>query len=85
MSRRAIVLSGFLGVILVILALAACDKATVTEYNIDNLSCSGCGDCVRVCPNDAIYLDINGKARIDQSKCTRCGKCVTACPNSAVY
>ncbi len=71
--------------LLMVLALASCDRVNITEYNIDAGSCSACGDCVRVCPNDAIYFDINSKARIDQSKCTRCGKCVTACPNSAVY
>lgn len=71
--------------VLVMAISVACKKATFTEYTIDKSSCNGCGECIRVCPNDAIYYDTNGKAVIDQTKCTQCGKCVLACPNSAVY
>jgi len=46
----------------------ACKKATFVEYNIDRSSCNGCGECIRVYPNDAVYYDTHGKAVIDQSK-----------------
>ncbi len=85
MTKKRLFILALFASLLLLLALAACKKATDTEYNIDSSSCSGCADCVRVCPNDAIYLDASGKASIDQSKCTKCGKCVTACPNSAIY
>ncbi|MDZ4182965.1 MAG: 4Fe-4S binding protein, partial [Candidatus Cloacimonadaceae bacterium] len=58
---------------------------TITEYNVDASSCNGCGECIRVCPSDAIYYDANNKAVIDQSKCTHCTQCVIACPNNAIY
>ena len=78
-------------ILLIILALLvllmgfACKKAVWVEYSIDRNSCNGCGECIRVCPNDAVYLDTNGKAVIDQSKCTQCAKCVAVCPNNAIY
>lgn len=83
MKRPAILLILLLTAVLS-LALA-CKRVTITEYYIDRSSCNGCGECVRVCPNDAIYYDQDGKAEIDQSKCTQCANCVATCPNNAVY
>ena len=80
----------FITLLLMVLGFA-CKQATLTTgatmlvYEIDHSSCNGCGECIRVCPNDAIYFNVQGKAVIDQSKCTKCGKCVKVCPNSAIY
>ncbi len=46
-------------------------------------SCKTCGDCLDVCPVNAIGLE-NGKAAIDERKCTRCGDCFDACPIGAI-
>lgn len=70
---------------LILLFSLACRKATFVEYRIDRESCNGCGECIRVCPNDAVDYDSQGKAVIDQSKCTKCSECVAVCPNSAIY
>lgn len=44
--------------------------------------CLGFGDCVEVCPFDAIHMNKDtGLPVVDQDKCTACGKCVAACPN----
>ena len=69
----------------VLLLSFACKRITGAEYAIDSASCNGCGECVRICPNDAVYLDHYGKAVIDQSKCTHCAECVAICPNNAIY
>jgi len=45
--------------------------------------CTGCGDCVSVCPNDAIILQ-NAVATIDQALCEGCCACVDACPEGAI-
>lgn len=45
--------------------------------------CTGFGDCVRVCENDAIKI-VNGVAVIDPHKCFACGKCVKVCPNHLI-
>lgn len=71
--------------VLILLIGFACKKTTFVEYRIDRNSCNGCGECIRVCPNDAIYYDQQNKPVIDQSKCTKCGECVAVCPNSAIY
>jgi Fe-S-cluster-containing hydrogenase component 2 len=45
--------------------------------------CTGCGDCVAVCPTSAISLLAN-LATIDQRRCTGCEACMAACPNGAI-
>jgi len=45
--------------------------------------CTGCGDCVSVCPCEAISI-INNEAHIDETRCTNCRACVSACPTSAI-
>ena len=51
---------------------------------IDEDRCSGCGDCLQACPEDAIALQ-QDKAVINRELCTDCADCVTACPESAIY
>ena len=55
-------------------------------YNGDKAciyACLGYGDCAKVCPQDAIYIE-NGIANIDNEKCIGCGICVRKCPNSVI-
>lgn len=43
--------------------------------------CLGCGDCVRACGFDAMYMDEKtGLPVILDDKCVACGACVKACP-----
>lgn len=46
-------------------------------------SCVGCGECVKVCPVNAISIR-REKADIDSSKCIGCATCIAACPAEAV-
>ncbi len=47
--------------------------------------CLGFGDCVAVCPNDAICIDEKqGVAVVDPDKCTGCGLCVKECPRNII-
>lgn len=48
-----------------------------------NYGCMGFGDCVRVCPYDAIYIH-DGIAFIDPDYCTGCTLCVASCPLSLI-
>lgn len=41
--------------------------------------CIGFGNCVKVCPFDAIHI-IDGIARVDKFACKACNKCVVECP-----
>lgn len=57
--------------------------STETIY-INPKRCTGCGDCMDVCPQDCI----EGKAKfihmIDEFDCDRCGKCIEACSEEAI-
>ena len=44
--------------------------------------CLGLGDCVKVCPFDALHLGPDGIAVVDVEKCTGCGLCVPTCPKN---
>ena len=48
-----------------------------------NFACLGYGDCMAVCPNNAISLE-NGIAKINPQKCVGCGICVRECPNHII-
>ena len=50
---------------------------------LDRRKCTACGDCVPICPVDAIRMP---EKRIDASSCmkSRCLKCVHICPENAI-
>ncbi len=57
-----------------------CNAANQTSANIDcKYGCLGFGDCIEVCPVNALSLD-NGKIIVDYNLCIGCGKCVEVCP-----
>ncbi|MBQ7012206.1 MAG: 4Fe-4S binding protein, partial [Clostridia bacterium] len=47
-------------------------------------ACLGYGDCVAVCPRDAISIE-DGVARVDPRKCIGCGLCARTCPNGIIH
>lgn len=51
--------------------------------NICNFGCIGCGDCVSVCPSNAIYIR-KGIAVVDSTVCTGCGLCAKTCPKNVI-
>jgi electron transport complex protein RnfB len=42
--------------------------------------CLGLGDCVKVCPFDALSIGPEGISVVNEAKCTGCGLCLPACP-----
>ena len=58
-------------------------KRFMTYHVLANL-CTGCGECIDACPDDAIL----GRKRfvhvIQQSECTQCGACKDACEEDAI-
>ncbi len=46
--------------------------------------CLGYGDCVAVCPFDAIIMSPEGLPVVNIEACTGCGNCVTACPRDII-
>lgn len=57
------------------------------EETVDAGLCTGCGTCVGLCPNSAIYMS---KAKdmyipkINRKKCNQCGICFEVCPGHSV-
>lgn len=45
--------------------------------------CNGCGDCVSICPCNAIRLE-GGRAVIDEVLCVGCQVCMNACAQDAI-
>jgi ferredoxin len=58
-------------------------KAGDDDLMVVKFRCTGCGDCVKVCPVEAIVLK-NGVAVIDVKECIDCGECVSECPAEAI-
>jgi pyruvate formate lyase activating enzyme len=52
---------------------------------IKNL-CQHCGQCVRICPENAINVDLycSESMKIEHQKCPVCGKCALVCPSGAL-
>ncbi len=42
--------------------------------------CIGLGDCVAVCPFEALYMGEDGLPKVNKAKCVGCGKCASVCP-----
>jgi ferredoxin len=51
---------------------------------IDEDVCTGCGDCITVCPTEALML-VDGVAVLAQpDACNYCSDCETVCPVGAI-
>jgi len=48
--------------------------------------CTGCGECITVCPEQILKIDTRKLAQVDFSKgeCTFCGDCVSVCKDAAL-
>lgn len=52
---------------------------------IDNDNCEGCGECMEICPMDAITMNQELIiAQLDIKRCIGCGLCSNVCPFDAV-
>ena len=50
--------------------------------HVDAQACRLCGECMRVCPVEAISMD--KRVKIDYDKCIRCFCCQETCPHGAI-
>lgn len=46
-------------------------------------TCTGCENCVAICPTGALYME-NGKAAVTAGACIECGACITDCPAESI-
>ena len=54
------------------------------EFVILDEKCTGCGACVKLCPQQAISGESQKPHEIDPEKCVRCGICRDSCPFKAI-
>ena len=60
-------------------------RETLTELpcTVEKNLCTGCGECLYVCPVDAIFLE-DGIAHINLDLCNGCSLCPSVCPYGAI-
>ena len=52
------------------------------SVQLDVSRCTGCTNCLRRCPTEAIRIN-DGHAQINDSRCIDCGECIRTCDNKA--
>lgn len=58
--------------------------AALFEYTILPERCTGCGACVKVCPETAIHGERKQLHSLDTTRCVKCNACVRVCPEHAI-
>ena len=66
------------------------EKSSIRVTSLGNAEwnltvCSQCGECIAVCPTEALYRDKSGVVRINKKLCVGCLSCVGFCPNLTMY
>ncbi len=57
-------------------------KEAACSIFVDSRKCTGCGDCIEVCDEDAI--SIHDTRFTDREACTCCGDCAEVCEQDAL-
>lgn len=64
------------------------EKSCITikkeKVEVKITTCTQCGECINVCPVQAIYRDKSGIVRINKKLCVGCFMCVGFCPEGAM-
>jgi L-aspartate semialdehyde sulfurtransferase ferredoxin len=50
----------------------------------DEEKCMDCGECISLCPVEAIKMEEDWTVELDNQKCIGCGFCTTSCPTKAI-
>ncbi len=78
--------------------MIACSKYLFKEENYEKSAirvegdgpytihvCNQCGECIAVCPTEALSRDKAGVVQLDKEKCVGCLSCVGFCPTGVMY
>ncbi len=72
------------GMMILVLAAAVAAAFAGAGYQVEPDKCSGCGDCEKVCPVDAVTIE-DGVSHIDPEVCINCGLCQGVCTYDAIH
>jgi len=56
----------------------------VVSLSYDAASCTGCGRCVEVCPQQVFAIEDRRAVMVDRDRCIECGACAGNCPAGAL-
>lgn len=57
----------------------------MAKITVDMEKCSGCGECISVCPGSVFEFNDEGKSNpVHPEDCQECCSCVEVCPESAI-
>ncbi len=70
----------------------ACSRPQIVDVGIigakrpvlTDETCSNCMECMDICIEKAVSVDLDDGPMIDYSKCVLCGKCISVCPTGAI-
>lgn len=66
------------------------DKSSIRITSLGNAEwgmdvCSQCGECITICPTEALSRDKTGVVRVNKKLCVGCLSCVGFCPTLTMY
>ncbi|RLC84231.1 MAG: aldehyde:ferredoxin oxidoreductase, partial [Chloroflexi bacterium] len=66
------------------------EKSSIRIYDdgqggLSAVFCNQCGECIDVCPSQALYRDRKGIVRLRKKLCVGCLACVGFCPYEAMF
>ena len=57
---------------------------TDKKFTVDPDICTSCGQCVRSCPTENIFLDEESRHPVWTGRCIHCMACISRCPFRAI-
>ncbi|MCF7858161.1 MAG: 4Fe-4S binding protein [Candidatus Cloacimonetes bacterium] len=60
-------------------------KITETENGFESNFCNQCGECILVCPVEALTRNAKGIVRLNDKTCVGCLSCVGFCPSQSMF
>jgi NAD-dependent dihydropyrimidine dehydrogenase PreA subunit len=51
---------------------------------VDQEKCSGCGNCVEICPSEVYQMEEDKSNPVHPEECIECWACVAQCPAESI-
>ena len=82
-AKNGILKTGKYNETAICVSIGLCDDIHVSKAVINGVKCTLCGNCVKVCAQNAIYNE-DEKFAVDERKCIGCLKCLQACNRGSI-